>query len=216
MKNMFFLFSFLEPGVMEDILKSIEVNGAINYIPQIFSHMIIFDMVNREGLLTHILRIMITNRPDPTNLSEQDLNDHFGRIAYEIFTKIEEQNETRTMKTSWSGKILGDILTLLCRVSDFEKADLLFTKLEKDQHKILGEPHVDCLKDFVNLCIEMKHPTKAINCLQYCVEIGMHESKDIARNICRGFTLDEKATSKVCSLVGHDFIQEINSQFKKD
>lgn len=200
---------------MEDILKSIEVSGAIDYIPQIFSHMVIFDMVNREGLLTHILRIMITNKPDPTNLAQQDLNEHFGRIANEIYTKIEEQNETRTMKVSWSGKVLGDILTLLCRVADYEKADLIFTKLEKDQHKILGEPLIDCLNDFVNLCIEMKQPTKAINCLQYCVDMGMHESKDIARNICKGFTLDEKATSRVSSLVGHEIVQKVADEMKR-
>lgn len=193
-----------EPTVMEDILKSIEVNGAIEYIPKIWSDIIIFDHISRESLVTSVLRIMIQNPPHPTILSQQNLNEHFGKVAWDIWTKIEEQNEMRSQQLQWSGKLLGDILILLCRVGDFEKADVVFQKLDKDQHKVLGEPTVESVKSFVQLCVENKQPSKAVSCLQYSVDMGFPESREIGRQISQNFTLDEKMQAKVTSLVGKD------------
>lgn len=191
-----------EPQVMEDILKSIEVNGAIEYIPQIWSDLVMFDHIGREILVTTILRIMIQNPPDISVPRQQNLNEAFAKVAWDIWSKIEELNEMRTQQLQWSGKLLGDILTLLCRMEDFERADIVFQKLDKDQHKVLGEPDIKSIESFVDLCINQKLPSRAVNCLQYCVDMGFNESKEIGKLISTKLTLDERLQSKVSSLIG--------------
>lgn len=83
-----------EPGIMAEVLQAIELNGATNYIPKLWSDMVLFDHTDRENLLTSILNIMVTNKPADGSV----LNEQFAKIAWAIWTKIEEQPETRIKK----------------------------------------------------------------------------------------------------------------------
>lgn len=195
-----------EPGVMEELLKAINENGAIQYVSQMWSHLVIFDHVSRENLLALLLKTMIEHG----STEDVELNKQFSDIAWGIWSKIEEQNETRRQQVSWQGHMLSEILLLCCRAGEFERADTIFTKIDKDQHKILGEPKIDSLKAFIELCVQKKSPTKAINCLQYSVECGFTESKEFAQKIVDSFTLDETKLSKIKSLVGNDVVRKAN------
>lgn len=77
-----------EPSVMTDVLDAININGSIEYIPKIWSDMVLFDHTDRENLLTAILNIMCSNKPEK---DDEDLNEKFAKIAWDIWTKIEEQ-----------------------------------------------------------------------------------------------------------------------------
>lgn len=81
-----------EPGVMSDVLEAININASIEYIPKIWSDMILFDHTDRENLLTSILNIMCTNKPEKDS---EVYNKKFAKIAWEIWTKIEEQPPER-------------------------------------------------------------------------------------------------------------------------
>ncbi|KAG5683904.1 hypothetical protein PVAND_013163 [Polypedilum vanderplanki] len=201
-----------EPMVMEEILKGVEVSGQIEHIPLLWSHMICFDQIYRENLLNAIVRIMIQNKPDISIKSQEKLPEQFGAIAYDIWSKIEEKNELRSKPMIWSGKLLGDILKLLCRINDMEKATKIMDKLANDQQKILGEPDFTAMQDFVKLCILKKQPSKALQCLQYCSSIGFNETRDLAKLICHGFTLDENHMKKLAYFVGSDVIEEVERE----
>lgn len=197
-----------EPAVMEEILRAVEASGAIEQVPMLWSHMVLFDHNTRENLIDMLTRIMIQNKPDPAIPQQENLTEKFGEIAFDIFTKIEEKNEMRTKPIIWTAKLLGDIIVLLCRVGEFDRATSVYDKLNLDQQKILGEPEIIAMQDFVNLCIVKKQPSKAINCLQYCTDIGFPESREIAKTICIGFTLDENHTNRVAFLAGQDVLKE--------
>lgn len=199
-----------EPGIMEEILKAIDMNGALEFIPQMWSHMVIFDHTGRENLLNRILRMMIDNRPNESIATQIGLDEKFSNITWDIWTKIEEQQEGRTQKLTWTGSMLSDILELNCRSNNSERARLVFEKLDKNQHKILGAPHPLCLVSYSQLCINEKQPSRAIGALQYCVENGFNESNFIARNIAGSLTLDETQMSKIASLVGKDVLKKKN------
>lgn len=201
-----------EPSVMEDILKAVEVSGAIEHVPMMWSHMLLFDQINRENLLNLLTRIMVQNRPDPAFRQQEQLVEKFGEIAYDILRKIEEKNEMRSKPIVWTAKLLSDIIKLLCRVDEFDKAVEVFDKLTTEQHKILGEADVTALQDFTELCIVKKQPSKAISCLQFCNDIGFPESRDIAKSICMGFTLDENHLRKVAYLAGDDVLKEAEEE----
>lgn len=201
-----------EPVVMEEILKIVEVTASIENIPILWSHMIVFEQMNRENLLGILLRIMIQNKPDPTVKTQEKLHEQFGAIAWDMWAKIEEKNETRSKPMIWSGKLLSDILTLLCQVEEFDKASTIMNKLSADQQKVLGEPDFVAMEEFVNLCILKKEPTKAIQCVQYCTEIGFNECRDLAKKICNGFTLDENHLKRLAYFVGSDVIEEVEQE----
>lgn len=112
----------------------------------------------------------------------------------------------------WTAKLLSDIITLVCRSEDIDKATEVYEKLTRNQHKILGEADVKAMADFVQLCISKKKPSLAINCLQYCNDIGFPETREIAKSICVGFTLDENHLKKIVYLVGGDVLKEAEEE----
>lgn len=206
-----------EPFVMQNILQAIETSGSIEHIPQMWTHMVMFDQSTREDLLDQLTRIMILNKPNPSVPQHQNLEVRFAAIAYDMFIRIEDRNENllRSKPVVWTGRLLGDITTLLCRVDEVEKANEVFNKLSTEQQKILGEPDVTALQDFIQLCIRNKKPSRAVQCLQYSCEIGFPEARSMAKSIVQGFTLDENQTKKVAYLVGVDVLQEAQEEKTK-
>uniref|UniRef100_W8AZV6 Small ribosomal subunit protein mS39 n=1 Tax=Ceratitis capitata TaxID=7213 RepID=W8AZV6_CERCA len=194
-----------EPGIMEEILKAVEMNGAVELMPRFWSDMVIFDHTNRESLLTRTLQILIDNPPNNDLPAHQSLPEQVGKIALDIYQKIADPEGRRPKDLQFSGKMIGDILALLVRSGNFEKANEVFTHIDKNQHRIPGTPSENCLQEYVNACIENKAPTQAIVCLQYAVENNM-DAQPIAESINAGFTLNEVHLSKVKSLVGENLV----------
>lgn len=205
-----------EPSVMEEILKAVEVTGSIENIPLLWSHMICFEQISRDTLLALIVRIMLQNKPDLTIKTQENLKETFSHIAWDIWSKIEEKNELRSKPVVWTGKLLGDILRIICTSEDIDRASVIMEKLLNDQQKILGEPDYVAMEDYVQLCIAKKQPSKAIQCLQYCTEIGFNESKNLAKTIYKGFTLDENHTRRVIRFVGESVIHEIENEMQQE
>jgi pentatricopeptide repeat domain-containing protein 3 len=205
-----------EPSVMEEILKAVEVTGAIDNIPLLWSHMICFEQISRDNLLALIVRIMLQNKPDLTIKTQENLKETFSHIAWDVWSKIEEKNELRSKPVVWTGKLLGDILRIICTSEDIDRASVIMEKLLNDQQKILGEPDYVAMEDYVQLCIIKKQPSRAIQCLQYCTEIGFNESKNLAKTICKGFTLDENHTRRVVRYVGESVLQELENEMQEE
>lgn len=191
-----------EPGIMAEILKQVEVNGALELLPRLWSDMVIFDHVNREPLLQHVLKIMVENRPNAELPSQQGLDAQFLNIAWQIWTKIETQHESRTNQLAWTGRMLGDVLTICCRSDAFDKATEVFNKLDKEAHKVSGIPTEASVEALVRLSIAHKQPSRAIAVLQYSVENGFGANRTLAKLISDEMTLDETHRSKIASLVG--------------
>lgn len=77
-----------EPSVMEEVWKQIDINCSVEYIPQLWSDLVIFDHTNRESLTNLVLNTMINNE----QLPESELNKQFSNIAWDIYNKIESQH----------------------------------------------------------------------------------------------------------------------------
>lgn len=66
------------------------------------------------------------------------------------------------MRFSFTGEMLGGIITLLLRNDEFEKANEAMETLDKNQDKIIGVPKIEALSLYVDECIKQKSPTRAI------------------------------------------------------
>ncbi|CAH0552989.1 unnamed protein product [Brassicogethes aeneus] len=185
-----------EPGVMGEILKIVDINGAIEFIPKLWSDMTVFDHTNRENLLETVLDIMVNNE------IESELKENFSNIAWDIFNRIENQNENRTNKIMFTGDLLGKILTLVTRNKDFIKSCTVMDKLDKGHSTIVGVPKIEALSLFVDQCIEEKQPSRAISCIQYCSDSGFPEATILAARLNEKLTLDENHLNNLSKIVG--------------
>lgn len=77
-----------EPGIMAEILKQIDANGAVHYFPKIWSDMIIFDHHYRENLVEQLLRGMVNN----LQLIENELEERLAYVAWDVYNRIDEQD----------------------------------------------------------------------------------------------------------------------------
>uniref|UniRef100_A0A182QET3 Small ribosomal subunit protein mS39 n=1 Tax=Anopheles farauti TaxID=69004 RepID=A0A182QET3_9DIPT len=202
-----------EPLVMEDILRSVEMNTAIEHVPLLWSHMVQFDHTGRENLVNLLLHIMVSNQPTADNPQHAGLVQRFADIAWDLWNRLEERaSAPRATVTGIPGPLLGDVLLLCARAGDYEKASGVFTKLSKDQNSIVGDPRVDGLREFVNLCIANRTPSVAIQCLQYCSENGYPESAELGRHIFTSFALDQNQVAKIRNLVGAEAVKPVSSK----
>ncbi|KAH8407623.1 hypothetical protein KR222_008248 [Zaprionus bogoriensis] len=197
-----------EPGIMEEILRSLEINGAVEHVPRIWSDMVIFDHTHRESLLLYVLRIMVDNRPNPELPAHAQLAEQCAQVALDMYNKIEE-SANRARKVSFTGQMLGDMLTLIVRgdSSSFEKASEVFAYIDKQQHRIPGTPSEQALQEYAEACVLNKAPSLALSALQYAVENNM-ETSGLAQRIYDGFTLNEVHLAKLKSLVGDGFLEK--------
>lgn len=187
-----------EPSIMESILRLVEMESAVGTVPQIWSHMVIFDHTTRENLLSLILKIMVNNKEVLT----PELINQFGEIGWQIWQKIEEVNENQNMnvKINWTGALLGPILKLQVRCDNYTRALAVFQKLDRDQHNILGVADRTAMEEFIKMAVKNKEPSVAVKALQYCVE--NHDScGQLATIIMDGLKLDSVLQSKIQSLV---------------
>ncbi|EEZ97978.1 small ribosomal subunit protein mS39 [Tribolium castaneum] len=189
-----------EPALMAEVLNQVDVNGAIEYVPKLWSDLVIFDHAHRENLIEMVLNSMTNNE----ELLTPELNEKFATVGWDIFSRFDDQDSYKVsrMKVALSGDFLGKILLLLARNKEFEKACCVMEKLDRNQQSIAGVPKVEALDKFVDLCIEEKAPSRAIACIQYCVDCGYGEANAMAVRLHKKLTLDEVFLDKLTKIVG--------------
>lgn len=195
-----------EPGIMEEILKMVELNEALELMPRLWSDMVIFDHINRESLLVRSLKIMMSKKLDTTLKHHEQLPQQFAKVALDIYNKIED-SENKKKHLSFTGHMIGDILSLLLRGGNWEKATEVFANIDKNQHRIPGTPTEACLMEFIEACIVNKNPSLAMSCLEYAIENNM-DGLVLAKRMNEGFTLNETHLAKIKSLLGDNFSKE--------
>lgn len=189
-----------EPGIMEEILKAVEVNGALELLPRLWSDMTIFEHTNRESLVLQALKIMYENRPMKNLEKHQGVDEQFANIADQIFKKVTEQDPYKVQKLNFTGNMIGSIISLLVRGGEHQKAIDVFKYAEDHQHSIPGTPTESVLLELIDSCIEEKLPSVAVSCLQYAVENTIN-GLQLADKIKKGFTLNENHLLKVNHLI---------------
>ncbi|KAL3265472.1 hypothetical protein HHI36_009676 [Cryptolaemus montrouzieri] len=195
-----------ELSVIEEILKSIEISGAIEFLPKLWSDMIIFDLCRKESILNFVIDIMISNEPK----NDPDLVEKFANIGADIYEKVMNQNEMKTNLITVTGDMLGNIMVLFLRNKSFDKAWDLFITLDKQQQKVLGVPRFESLSALIDACIEEKVPSKAILCLAYAADVGYENVDELAKELQSKLTLDETHLQKLSKIVGQHVIIETN------
>ena len=134
-----------------------ELNSATKYLPRLWSDMVIFDHTLREALLALVLQIASNHFPsvEQDEISEaSELAKQFSEISWKIWVIIENQDFERKRQITWTGQMLGDLITIQIKSGNFTNAGEVMKKLVGSPTDILGIPTLDSLKLFLNAAIE--------------------------------------------------------------
>lgn len=199
-----------EVGILKGILQSIDANGAIEFLPKIWSDMVVLQHSQKTDLITLILNTMAINKPMPEIKSHVGLSQKFAAIVWEIHDLIENHPEWRHKLVSWTGEIISDSMIVLCRANEFDKASSILEICMK-RGDLNVQLHYTAVEEFVQLCIAKGQPSIAIQTLKYSVEnTGIEENIKLAKLIVTAFTLSEVHLSRVTALVGPDIVNNIH------
>jgi pentatricopeptide repeat domain-containing protein 3 len=70
---------------VQEVIKAVDMNGAAEYFPKLWSDMVIFDHTQRANNVSAILNGMVMNEPQPSS----DLSNKFAGIAWDAWEKLE-------------------------------------------------------------------------------------------------------------------------------
>jgi pentatricopeptide repeat domain-containing protein 3 len=149
--------------LFQEILKAVELNTAITYIPQLWSDIVVFDQANRENNLSLILSIMAnyypTDAEDLDLIQQENLCKQFTEISWKIWRLVEDQDPERRKQVTWSGHMLGDLIKLQVRGGEFEKASDIIRKLLTPEaaSDVIGVPPLDSLELFLKSAMTEKN-----------------------------------------------------------
>ncbi len=134
-----------------------ELNSALHYLPKLWSDMVIFDQTLRESLLAQVLNLTATYYPEVTDdeVSESSkLAEEFSAISWKIWGNIENQDRERSRVVNWTGKMLGDLMTVQLKSGNNKNAWEVMRKLLQAPQEILGIPTLDSLRLFLDSAID--------------------------------------------------------------
>ena len=74
---------------LQEVIKVVDMNGAVEHFPKLWSDMVIFDHTDRANNVAAILSGMVKNEPKDS----PELTNEFAEIAWKAWTKLEVEVE---------------------------------------------------------------------------------------------------------------------------
>jgi len=138
-------------------LKALELNESYHHLPQIWSDMIIFEQTHRENLIGLILRIISTFFQMGETSELSNLSQTFSEIGWKVWEIIEGQDVEREKKITWTGQMLGDLITISIKTGEPQKAYTILKKLLRSPQDVLGVPGIESLKLLLETAISQNN-----------------------------------------------------------
>ncbi|EFN82763.1 Protein PTCD3-like protein, mitochondrial [Harpegnathos saltator] len=191
-----------EPSVMQAILETLQLLPAetvTQYIPKIWSHMIMFGYLDREGLLERILHLISVHcKPTP----DSPLNTQFAEVALTIWDHIQSQNAKRMQHLMMPSTVMGDIAVLLARGDNMDKMIDVILSLTKLPHLMKGVIEMERINEIFELCLAQAHTPAVFVIIKYMVSSGLEGVGDMAKKFHQNVALTSTQEDILVNLVG--------------
>ncbi|XP_013778914.1 protein PTCD3 homolog, mitochondrial-like [Limulus polyphemus] len=190
-----------EPSVMLDIIETIDLHGALHYLPQLWSDIIVFNHAVREQIVTTVLSIMARGTED------LELQKQFGVIAWDIKERIDSQEPRMRSQIQWTGQMLGDIMMVCLNAGEMDKAWEMMLKLDKEQDRIIGNAKSESLKRFCLASLEHGKYDQAIFCLKHAMEVGHTDIGNLMKEQLKHQNFTEMQEMQIQSLLNPETVE---------
>ncbi|XP_059473454.1 small ribosomal subunit protein mS39 [Neocloeon triangulifer] len=209
-----------EPGNMEDIVRSIDLHGSWEMLPQIWSDLVVFDQINRDNLVTAWFNTAVKANvvaPFESAVSQQDsvknlyvsvepddpqqiLATSFYEAAKHYWEKVASQPKRFVNKITWSGVNLGNCMILAVRANKYNFAVKILDKLLDEYNG--APPSVESLRIFMKRAVAENDLDSAVKCIVFACETGFAEAAMLADELKQASQLKENQISKINSALG--------------
>ncbi|KAG5313371.1 PTCD3 protein, partial [Acromyrmex insinuator] len=198
-----------EPAVMSAILEALKLHPAqiaTQYIPKLWSHMIMFGHLNREELLENILHLMSVHcKP----VSDSPLNAQFTEMAVIIWDHIQTQNSKRLQHVLVSNTIMGNIILLLLRGNNFTKTIEIISLLVRSPNLIKNGQTIttEHINEIFELCLAQAYVPVIFTLLEYVTFHSLEGAGEMVEKLYKTVSLTPNQKNILASLVGIDVLQ---------
>ncbi|XP_043266912.1 protein PTCD3 homolog, mitochondrial [Venturia canescens] len=196
-----------EPSVIKEILEAIERSDpkmALEILPRIWSHMIRFEHLDREQLVSKGLNMMRTTCAAP---ADSTVKTQYADAAWSYWSYIQEQSEYRTHKMVYNGIILGDVVVLLLRGDQFDRFHEVLRFLISQQNKIIGTMNTEQLTEIFESCLVRGDALSCLNILTYSADAGFEEAISMGQKMEENLPLTAEQQNLVTKIIGDDTLK---------
>ncbi|CAB0010601.1 unnamed protein product [Nesidiocoris tenuis] len=171
-----------EISIMQEVIKSVEVQMGWKHIPKLWGDIILFEHLRAETI-SYLLSVAVQAIMD-----DSDHSKAMGDVAWSVWEKIESGY---LKQLSWTGEMLGDVLTLLVAAQELAKAHIVMDKIDRHQNSITGEPLPHSFERYIQACLEVANVDAALRCVRHCDARGRLETEQLLSKITNsGLTFD--------------------------
>lgn len=196
-----------EPSVMKAMLEAVQLYPAetvVQYIPKLWSHMVMFNHLDTKYLLESILHLMSVHcKP----VSDSSLNAQFAKIALIIWDHIQTQNAKRIQHIIMSDTIVGNIIVLLLRGGNFGKVKEILSLLIESPHLIVGILMENHIHEIFELCLAQADIPIIFSLLEYITSNHIEGANEMARKLEKTISLTPTQKDMLINLVGNDILE---------
>ncbi|KAF0294157.1 Protein PTCD3, mitochondrial [Amphibalanus amphitrite] len=186
-----------EPGIMEGLVKAVNLNGAVQYIPQLWTDMVTFGHTNRTSLLTTLLQTLALN---PGQTDEQ--RSQLAAVGWDLFERVERQRSERHDKSDrlhWTAPMLGDLILVLTRAGEVSQAARILRKLDAEQTEVVGVPDVRAVQGLFDMALVHQKTPVCVLCARYACEMGFGEAQAMADTLLSTLPVTDDDRLKLAS-----------------
>ncbi|KAH9414884.1 Pentatricopeptide repeat domain [Dermatophagoides pteronyssinus] len=166
--------------LMANLLKTIKIYKAINYLPQIYDDIrLLYYIYNMDILQDLLLAMDEIQQSDP-------LLSKFNQIVIDVFNKINlkiskniEMGYDQSLQ--WTGKTLSLCLSILNKCKDLDMGYTIMEKMYSLRNELYDQPESKTLADFAQLSFQNKRYDYVLFCLKLCQEFGKQDAIDLIR-----------------------------------
>lgn len=195
----------LESSFLKLIFEKINLSGAIEVIPKIWSDMVVGGTFNDSQ--EHILSLMVDNEPQLDIEIQRELPKKFADVAWDIYNRLVYQSKVSNSFNSFSSTALSNIIILLLRGGRNDDATTVMKLFLDKDVKILGGMLPQALEMSLELCVKQKQPSLAIELIEYSITTNVGEPNKLAKIVMQSMTLDERYLYKMANLVGTEVVK---------
>lgn len=179
-----------EPGIMEGLVKEVNMAGAVQLLPRLWTDMVTFQHLKRKSLMEAVLTTLALN-PGADAAARRQLGD----LAWDLFQRVEAvlaegNNQNRI---DWTGPMLGDLLVALARAGMVARAARVLRKLEREQTAIVGVPQPAAVQALLEAALQEQQAAVGTLCVRYASEMGFAEAQAWCDTLLSTLTVGEAA-----------------------
>lgn len=199
----------LEPPMVEDILSTINLTGAIHYIPKFWTDMIICGISKRTQLAESVLSLIASNEPKADVKEHAGLGQQFADIAWTIYQNWVADQYAKGKKDEVTPAIrFSRMVEILLRAQRHNEAKSIITHfIDKKSLKIVGQLSDKAMSAFIDSCVANNDASIAVKCIGYAIENGIGDPTAYGRKVVNAFTLQPHDLRRLVDFLGADILK---------